>query len=86
MICIEDIDLHRSYALVTWQFVESGVPITSEVAIDFEGADRSVGVSAGWICTGDCPQAVLDAVAVEAASDAADRYEDEQMRDPWEDR
>ena len=76
---IEDIEwLARDEAIVTWQYVD-GPPIVTKVTVEYEPADRSVGImSGGFLADGDAPQSILDDVAESASMLASDE------RDDWE--
>lgn len=62
--------------LVSWRYCD-GPWIVAACSVEFEPADRSVGVSAGWLVEGDWVPASVEALIAEAASAEADEdYED----------
>ncbi len=75
---IEDITwLDRETCVVTWVYAEyESIPVAAVVSVDFEGADRSVGINESYFTAdGDAPSSVLDAVAEEAMDRAIERHD-----------
>jgi hypothetical protein len=75
-VMVLDLDWHSEdevYVTWAWEFGEcGGVPTTTRVTLDWQPEERDVGINAGYICDGDCPEEVLEAVADEAS----ERYDD----------
>jgi hypothetical protein len=74
---IEEIEyLGDDEYVVTWVWVDSLFPTTTQVTAEFEPADPSVGYMTSFFSAcGDAPQDVLDAVAEEAMERVEARYE-----------
>lgn len=73
-------------AIVTWAFSFSnenddygGIPMTCVVDLTWQPEERDVGVGAGYIAEGDCPDDVLEYVAQEAFDRRADSYDERDM-------
>lgn len=73
-VLVDDLTwLDSTTAIVEWRFAHSGFVSTSIVTVEFEGADRSVGINeCYWTADGDCPNAVCEDVAESKSLDVAD--------------
>ncbi len=67
--------LDSTHVVLTWSYPD-GVLIDTYAEVEFEPADRSVGISAGFVVYCNAPRAVEDYLADVAADRAADQYDD----------
>lgn len=66
----------ETYAIVTWRWLHSDFVTVSDIGIDYERADRSVGYGGGWVASGrkvprELEELVEEQAALRAAEEAA---------------
>lgn len=64
---------------VTWQD-DDAAPHTADVSLEYQPAERDVGINAGWIADGNAPEWVLEWAQAWADADASDAADDASER------
>ena len=85
MTLIDIVALDSDSVRVTWCDEDDDTERTADITLEWQPAERDVGISAGWLADGDAPEAVLSAAAAWASERARDDYDDydEDDRVAW---